>query len=105
MKNSRVLLINLTNSVCELARHLVHAGINITLHAGSRPQVASEDPKENIFFTEADVGASVTAVLIRYFHEMNPFVDLAAATPEDLTEDISDFDSVIVGLLPLPASE
>lgn len=74
MKSSKVLLINLTNSMCELARHLVHAGINIVLHAGSRPQVHPDDPKENCFFKESDIGSSVSAVLKRHFKEMNPFV-------------------------------
>lgn len=60
--------------MCELARHLVHAGINIVLHAGSRSQIMPDDPKENFFFKENDVGNSVSTVLKRYFKEMNPFV-------------------------------
>ena len=43
MKNSQVLLISLTNTMCELARHLVHAGINIKIIPGRHHTVSPHD--------------------------------------------------------------
>jgi molybdopterin/thiamine biosynthesis adenylyltransferase len=55
MKESVVLLYGVTPTCTELARHLVLAGINISL-LKSDDKVTEEDPEEDFLFSKEDVG-------------------------------------------------
>ena len=101
MAASRVLLINLSATLCELARHLVHAGISLALHLGARASlITPEDVNENLFAKEEHVGQSFVELLSAHLQELNPFTKIVAASDADLFDDIDEFDAVVVGLLP-----
>ena len=92
MKNSLVVLDNLTATCTELARHLVLSGINIWLRDASGAVITQEDVETDFLCAEADIGLKVSirsaqltfvsAILQRgqviknKLSEMNPFVEI-----------------------------
>lgn len=60
MKNSLVILENLTPTCTELARHLVLSGINIWLRDAPDTLVTAEDVDSDFLCCEADIGQKVS---------------------------------------------
>ena len=61
MKNSLVLLCNLTPTCTELARHLVLSGINIWIvDSAGNPLVTEEDTESDFLFSAADINKKVS---------------------------------------------
>ena len=59
MKESVVLLVSVTPTCTELARHLVLAGINLQILA-STDKVSEQDPQDDFLFAQTDVGQNVS---------------------------------------------
>ena len=81
MKNSLVLLVNLTPTCTELARHLVLSGINIWLLDGSAEgtsahMINEEDTESDFLFGAADISRERSEVIKSKLSEMNPFVEI-----------------------------
>ena len=67
LNNSKVLLINLTSNICELAKNLILSGVSLYLYdkcSGSECLVSDEDIQSNFFLSEEDIGHSVINVNI-----------------------------------------
>ena len=86
-----VLLVNLTPTCTELARHLVLSGINVWLMQSEDNQLVTlDDTDEDFLCTSADIGRTVSKffsffiesclqkgqVVKEKLAEMNPFVDI-----------------------------
>jgi len=70
MKDSKVLVVNLSSVCTELARHLVLSGINLVLVdsevAGHSNSLVSDDDTETDFlFSKDDIGKVVSTLLTR----------------------------------------
>ena len=60
MKNSLVILENLTPTCTELARHLVLSGINVWLRDAPDTFVTAEDVDSDFLCSEQDIGQKVS---------------------------------------------
>ena len=60
MKNSLALVINLTPTCTELARHLVLSGINIHLIDDSQKMIDEDDIESDFLFSAGDLGRKVS---------------------------------------------
>jgi len=81
MKDSKVLVVNLSSVCTELARHLVLSGINLVLVdsevAGHSNSLVSDDDTETDFlFSKDDIGKVRGEVVKSKLEEMNPFVKI-----------------------------
>lgn len=59
MKESKVLIVNLTSVCTELARHLVLSGISLELLDVPERQVEEHDIESDFLFAAADLGLKV----------------------------------------------
>lgn len=78
MKESKVLVIGDSNSVTELARHLVLSGINIELFT-IPTKVGSSDFSHDFLFEPNDQGKDKGEVIVAKLQEMNPFCKIQSA--------------------------
>ena len=60
MKNSLVLIVNLTPTCTELARHLVLSGINIRLIDSKDKVIDVDDTESDFLFNQDDLGKPVS---------------------------------------------
>ena len=60
MKNSLALVINLTPTCTELARHLVLSGINIHIIDDGQKVIDQDDIESDFLFSAADLGRRVS---------------------------------------------
>ena len=60
MKNSLALVINLTPTCTELARHLVLSGINIQLIDDCKKVIDQDDIESDFLFSAGDLGRKVS---------------------------------------------
>ena len=60
MKNSLVLIVNLTPTCTELARHLVLSGINIRLIDSKDKVIDVDDTESDFLFNRDDLGKPVS---------------------------------------------
>ena len=63
MKESVVLLVSITPTCTELARHLVLSGINLQILA-SQDKVTSQDPQDDFLYARSDIGQNVKLTLV-----------------------------------------
>jgi len=64
MKNSRVLIIGISNCTTEMARHLVLSGINIELIQLNTDTVSEQDYANDFLFEPSDAGKLKVEVII-----------------------------------------
>ena len=79
MKNSLVLVIGLTPTCTELARHLVLSGTNVWLQLTEQQEQATitdEDIQSDFLFSQADIGSQRCQVVKSKLSEMNPFCEI-----------------------------
>lgn len=76
MKNSLVLVVNLTPTCTELARHLVLSGINIHLIDDGQKLIEQSDVDSDFLFSAGDIGRRRCEIVKRQLSEMNPFVKI-----------------------------
>ena len=80
MKESKVLIIGLSNCATELARHLVLSGINIELLTFSKSEVGPTDYERDFLFEPTDAGKTKGDVVVAKLSEMNPFAKIGYST-------------------------
>lgn len=93
MKESVVLLCDLTPTCTELARHLVLSGINLSILVGDAnspdSDVTQNDTQSDFLFSPADIGYKKCEVVKKKLTEMNPFVKIEFCTKLDADPRVS----------------
>ncbi len=64
MKESKVLLLNLTSTVTELSRHLILSGINCELIDAREVQVEEHLVESDFLFSKEDIGKLVSRAVL-----------------------------------------
>ena len=65
MKESKILILGLTNCCTELSRHLILSGINLDLFSLQKGQLVSDDDYQDEFLvSQEDVGKVKGAVIV-----------------------------------------
>ena len=78
MKNSRVLIVGLSNCTTEMARHLVLSGINIELVQLNQETVTDQDYLNDFLYEPSDEGKLKVEVVCEKLSQMNPFAKITA---------------------------
>ena len=81
MKSSLVLIVNLTPTCTELARHLVLSGINFRLIGSKNKIIDANDTESDFLFTQDDLGKSVS-----FDHRLIIFIQRAEIVKAKLLE-------------------
>ena len=108
MKESRVLVLNMTGSITELCRHLVLSGINLELADDKVSVESSLSSTDFLINPKEDVGKFVsinfnnlqrTEVFAQKLKEMNPFANVFITMVDNLenTLDSQNYSAVIYG--------
>ena len=92
LNKNKILLINLTSCVTELARLLILAGFNIYLY--DKEIINENDIKNNFFLKENDLGKNRIDVIYNYLMPLTPTVNI---TKIDDYTSIKDYKIAIVG--------
>ena len=69
MKESKVLVVNLTGAITELIRHLVLSGINLEIVNDGKVVEAHHSDQEFLIDAQTDCGQFVTLYSIDYFRQ------------------------------------
>ena len=78
MKESKVLVLGLTNCCTELSRHLILSGINLDLVSLQKDELVSQEGYQDEFLvSQEDAGKVKGAVIVQKLSEMNPFSKVA----------------------------
>ena len=98
LSNSRVMLLNLTSSVTELAKNLILSGVNVYLYDKNKKKknikVKDGDINSNFFLSKADLGKERIKVLIAKLSEINNFILVKESENFDKVEE---YTSIIHG--------
>ena len=89
---NKILLINLTSCITELAKILVNAGFNIYIH--DKEIISETDATNNIFLTTEDCGQSRLEILYKKLILVNSTVSVIKL--KDITK-VKDYKVAIVG--------
>ena len=74
MKESKVLILGMTNCCTELSRHLILSGINLDLCSLKKDELISEEDFQDEFLvSKDDVGKVKGEFIVQKLSEMNPF--------------------------------
>jgi ubiquitin-like 1-activating enzyme E1 A len=76
MKESKVLLLNLSSPITELSRHLALSGINLHLVDYENQHVEEHSISGDFLFSEQDKGKMRGDVIKDKLSEMNPFATI-----------------------------
>ena len=98
LSNSRVMLLNLTSSVTELAKNLILSGVNVYLYEKNKKKKNIKDTdgdiNSNFLLSKADLGKERIKVLIAKLSEINNFILVKESENFDKVEE---YTSIIHG--------